>query len=119
MDENQTRPDVVHHGFEELLKQHNGGHTIRELDRRLQDLVLAIRDTKKAGTMTCKVTLSPAKGDVTRLIIDVEDGGKVPTPPRPSSLLFSTDAGVLQKRNPSQLYMDTIEEQMERKTTYE
>lgn len=106
--ETESKTDVVHSGFMALLEKHNNGLTVRELDRRLQETVCAIRETGKAGTIIPKITLKPAKGDVNRIVIDIDDDGKIPKPPRPSTLLFSTDEGTLQQDHPDQMTFGQI-----------
>ena len=100
--EKAQRADVVGGSFNAILADHNGGRTEFEASQRLQDLVQAIRDTGSAGILTLKMTLTPVKGDASKVISVIEITTKEPREAA-SAFFFTTEEGRLQKRDPRQL----------------
>lgn len=90
--------------FHQFLGDVRAGELNEELTERLNELVNAVRDTSKAGSLTLKIKLIPTKG----LAIEIEDdiSMNVPKLSQPTTLLFPTTEGNLQVQNPMQKSLD-------------
>lgn len=89
--------------FPELLLQLENGATIAELGDRLRDLVCAVRDTGKTGTITLAIKITPATemADVVTIVADIKT--KLPAPTRAKNIFFSTEEGNLSRHDPKQM----------------
>lgn len=87
--------------FGTFLLQHAKGRTHDELSEALRDLVIAARETGKAGSITLKLTVK-ALDDYAFEVTDTVTVKK-PIGTRPKSLWFATDEGELTRDNPQQL----------------
>ncbi|WP_432846015.1 hypothetical protein ACQPXB_36080 [Amycolatopsis sp. CA-161197] len=94
--------------FGTFLLQHAKGRTHDELSQALQDVVLACRETGKAGSITLKLTVK-ALDDQAFEVVDAISI-KAPQGARPKSIWFATDDGELTRDNPHQLALMQTEE---------
>lgn len=79
----------------------NKGRTARELGTQLQELVAAIQDTGKGGTLTLKISVKPAgKSDALTVTDDITV--KAPRLARAESIFFSDADHNLVRTNPNQ-----------------
>jgi hypothetical protein len=94
-DGRQTRP------FADVLNSLRRGKTHREASSLLQELVTAVRDTGRQGTLTMKLKVSRNKAGM----IEIDDliTTAPPKPDRDSSLYFADDEGNLSKDDPRQM----------------
>lgn len=95
-DDVQTRP------FADLLQSLNKGRVHSELSDQLQQLVAAVRETGKKGSISLTLTIAPVpKSDG---LYDVADNVvmKAPRPARKSSFFYATDEANLVRNNPNQ-----------------
>lgn len=91
--------------FLAFLATTNKGRTAVELTERMHELVEAIRETGKGGTLTYKVTVKPidngAEQDGAVTVTD-EITVKLPQLDRPKSIFFVDDSSNLVRHNPRQ-----------------
>lgn len=83
-----------------LLEQRNGG-LHGELSDALRELVEAVAQHGKAGSLTLTVKVSPTKSFGQFEVVD-EVKAKLPEPERGGSLFFADDRGNLSRTNPHQ-----------------
>lgn len=92
-----------------LLEQIEFGHFAEELNTVQQEVVQAVRDTNKKGSITISLEFNPENHG--QMTIKADFKKKVPELPRGSSLFFSTPEGRLQRDDPRQqkLELKTLE----------
>lgn len=95
-------PDVVTMDAIEVLKSLNKGRKMHELSIAMEQLVAAVRDTTKAGSITMKLTVEPAGKEAAQVFVTAEINGKLPRPDESSTLFFTTRANALVRDNPEQ-----------------
>lgn len=84
----------------DTLRELEGGQVVRDLTAQMQDVVNAAIETRKAGTVTLTLKVSPTgRGNVT---IDANIASKVPEHDRPSTIFFTTPDGQLVRDDPNQ-----------------
>jgi len=89
--------------FQQVLAELNGGNTMRELSKKMAQLVLAVEDTGKIGELTLKVKVRPAtKGNGMTLLLEDNVSVKIPEADRAQTLFFSVGGGKLQRNDPRQ-----------------
>ncbi|HEY3021859.1 MAG TPA: hypothetical protein VGJ32_16790 [Solirubrobacteraceae bacterium] len=91
--------DVTRRPFASWLQDQRGGGLHGELSDALAELVAAVREHDKGGSLTLTVKVAPNGESVM-----VSDDVKV-TPPKPArgaSLFFADHQGNLSRRNPAQ-----------------
>jgi hypothetical protein len=90
--------------FRETLSKLRQGACEEELTAALAEVVHAVQNTNKAGSVTLKITVTPTKG----LALELDDtiSSNVPKLAQPSTLLFPTVEGNLQEQNPMQRSLD-------------
>jgi hypothetical protein len=94
-DEVRTRP------FADVLATLNKGRTHTELSEKLQQLVGAVIETGKKGSITLQITVEPTK---TEGLLEVSDNVtvKMPTFARAASIFFADDEFNLTRNDPNQ-----------------
>ena len=93
-DEVATRP------FADVLREMNKGRTHNETSMALQDLVAAVLDTGKPGTLTLVLKISSAKSHD---MVVIEDDVKVKKPQaRAASLFYVDDQYNVRREDPNQ-----------------
>lgn len=97
--------------FASFLCQHARGRSERELSQRLRDLVEAVEESGKAGSITYTVTVKPEpRADHAML---VTDSIKVKSPEldRPASIFFADEQYRLVRTDPRQLTFESLTEE--------
>lgn len=94
--------DPVVRPFAAVLQELNRGRTARELSEELAQLVSAVQETGKAGTLTLTLSLKPSKMTGALELTD-KVSVKVPAFDRSASLFFAAADGSLTRDDPSQL----------------
>jgi len=94
--------DAVNMNACDFLQEVDGGGCVFELTQAIQKIVAGVRETSKKGSFSLKVTLDPFRGSPDRIVVGYDVVAKVPEPPKPVSLFFSTMRNTLQRQNPSQ-----------------
>lgn len=87
--------------FLAFLASISKGRTAKELGAKLQELVAAVEDTGKGGTLTARFTVKPA-GKSGALTVTDEVIVKPPKLARPESIFFPDDNHNLLRSNPNQ-----------------
>jgi len=99
-EERQVRP------FAATLQEIAGGTVHDRLSEQLHDLVEAVKETGKKGTVTLQLLVAPLKpGNVSNLVLTAKTVLKAPEgdDATPSSVFFTDKAGNLTREDPSQL----------------
>ncbi|MEI4273898.1 hypothetical protein TEK04_19430 [Klenkia sp. LSe6-5] len=93
-EDRQTRP------FADTVRDLDKGRVHTEMSEKLQELVDAVMQVRKAGTLQLTLKVEPAKGeDMVTVLASV--AVKVPRTAR-ASTFFVTDEGNLSRSNPQQ-----------------
>lgn len=100
MDTTNGTKDEVRQDYAAVLMQHDKGILHTEASRALADVVQAVNTTRKKGTVTVTLTVSPGKADDV-ITLEGSVASKKPVAPK-ASIWFTNDAGVLQRDNPNQ-----------------
>lgn len=92
--------------FVAWLRDQNAGKTHTELTDALHDVVAAVRETGKAGTITFTVKVSPFKGQTDTLVVEDKVTTKIPAHDRKTALWFPDDNNALRRTDPRQARID-------------
>ena len=97
------------------LREHKQGALHGELSEQLSELVSAVLEHNKAGTLTIKISVAPTKDGSTVFVSD-DVKASVPTADRGGSIMFADDEGNLSRNNPRQMELpmrviETVDEQ--------
>lgn len=103
----ESDDDVMARPFADFLHELRRGTVHAELSQKFHDLVAAVQETRKAGTLTftVKVGIQPK---TEMLLIDDAIAAKIPKPERDSSLWFVDKHGNPTRRDPLQLEFEGI-----------
>jgi len=94
--------------FAELLTTLDHGAAHAEASRVLHDVVTAVRDTGKPGSVTIQISLKPLKGSTDQLVIAAQVGSKLPKSEPSAAVFFLDDDGNLSRHDPRQLQIDGL-----------
>ncbi|MFD9992066.1 hypothetical protein ACFWXT_29600 [Bacillus cereus] len=100
-DEPMIRP------FGDFLAELRRGAVANELSEALHELLAAVENTDKPGSITLTLKVGRQKNTTALSIADVVTK-KIPTRPRPESLWFVDQHGNPSRNDPSQLSFDSI-----------
>lgn len=96
-DDRQVRP------FADWLRDQRNGRTHDELSDALNELVEAVQEHGKAGSITFIVKVKPAgRGDHGTVLVSDDVRLKAPTGERPETVFFADDDHNLVRHNPAQ-----------------
>lgn len=89
--------------FADWLREQRRGITHDELSTALHDLIAAVNETGKAGTLTFQLKIAPLKKN--SQVLEVTDTVKtsLPQPDREAAIYFTDRDGNLSRDNPNQL----------------
>lgn len=102
-DQTSEQPDEVKQTvpFAAVLQQLDNGYVAAELAEKLQQLVHAVEDTGKKGSLAVTLTLGPSKTEapfeITPSVVL-----KKPAPTRRASVFYTDGDGNLLRRDPNQ-----------------
>ncbi|WEH40760.1 hypothetical protein [Streptomyces sp. AM 2-1-1] len=97
--------------FAAFLQEQSGGQLHTELSTRLQELIEAVRETGKAGSLSLKIDIKPIAGtDGRTLTVTDTVATKVPKTERPKSIFFVTDDNNLSRSDPRQPVLTGLRE---------
>lgn len=95
-------------GLIPLFQQHRGGSTHDEISDAIRDVVAAVTDEGKVGTVTITISIKPlGKGD--GLAVGIECKAKPPKQTVGTSVFFATPDNDLQRQDPRQSSMELRE----------
>lgn len=87
--------------FAEWLHEQRNGHAAVELSEALNELIEAVAEYGKGGSLTFTVKVSPAsKGDVVSVLVTDTITVKAPEGERPQSVFFVDSDANLTRQNP-------------------
>lgn len=104
--------DTPHHRpFADWLREQQSGRTHDELTDALAEVVAAVRDTGKKGTLTLQVTVAPfdKTNSAAVMVTDVVKKA-VPQPERRRAIFYADDAGNLTRDDPRQPAFEGLRE---------
>lgn len=87
--------------FADVLQSLDKGRTHTELSTKLQQLVAAVEDTGKKGSISITLTVAPSKSEAPFEVIEAI-GLKLPAATRRASLFYADDDHNLVRRDPRQ-----------------
>jgi hypothetical protein len=89
--------------FAATLQEIAAGDLHARLSEHLQQLVMAVTDTGKKGTLGVTLTVAPIKpGNVTNLVVSAKTTLKTPEGDEASAVFFTDKAGNLRRDDPNQ-----------------
>lgn len=94
--------------FMDFLREHRSGATHDELSDKLQDLVAAVVEEGKGGTLTLSIKISP-KGKHDGLEVAAEVKLAAPKPVAGTSIFFASPENNLVRQDPRQATMELRE----------
>lgn len=89
----------------DVLREVRRGRALEVASQKLADLVRAVDETGKAGTVTIVMTVKPEKGGGNQKTIAVDVKSKIPEPVMPEAIFFSDKEGDLHRSDPKQREM--------------
>ena len=88
-----------------LLALKNGA-VMNDLSTRLRDVIQAVRNTEKKGSLVLKLTVAPAvKGSGDIVVIEASMRCTKPEPELGKTIFYTTEAGDLLQNDPNQMKM--------------
>ena len=93
--------------FATFLMEHKRGALADELAEKLQEVVAAVTEHGKNGSITLKLAISPAKDGFTVFVSD-EVSAKVPQADRGGSIMFPDANGNLHRQDPNQMELTPL-----------
>jgi hypothetical protein len=97
--------------FASFLCQHNRGRSEKELSEKLTDLVAAVEDTGRAGSITYTLTIKPEPKAEHAMLVTDQIKVKTPEYDRPVSIFFADPDHNLVRTDPSQLTFESLAEE--------
>lgn len=92
--------------FELLLSELNDGLTRNNMDEKLKELIAAVRNTGKGGSLSLKINIKPAsRGEVNKLVFIDEVKATIPDRDRSSTYMFVNKSNELSLHDPNQTVM--------------
>lgn len=91
--------------FAFFLTQHSRGEAHDQISGELRELLTAVQEHGRKGSLTIKVTVEPPKGHVdgAPVLVTVESEVKAPRPIAPPAMYFVDDDGRPTRNDPRQL----------------
>lgn len=107
----KSNDDTVIRPFADALIELSGGRTHTELSQQLHDLIAAVRDTGKKGSLTLTISVSRMKNASENTLTVTDDvKAKLPAHDRNVSVFYADANGNLTRRDPNQLEFDHLRE---------
>jgi len=88
--------------FLHTLQRHRSGGLLDDASARLAEVVAAVRQTGKPGSVTVKLEIKPAQVGADAVVLTDEIKAKVPRMQATASFWFATDDGALVTTDPRQ-----------------
>jgi hypothetical protein len=101
--QHETEPQITE--FAAFLVQHVGGRAHEEISEEMHQLLSAVNEHGKKGSLLIKVNVEPPKGhiDGAPVVISVDSELKAPKASAPPSLYFVDDDGNATRNDPRQI----------------
>ncbi len=96
----------------DVLRDIRKGRAVEQASRLLAEIVRAVDETNKPGTVTITLTVKPEKGGGSQKTIIAQVKAKKPEGDIPEAVFFSDPDGDLHRTDPqqSEMFMDTAKE---------
>lgn len=104
-------PPQDRQSFAAFLCQHARGRSEHELSERLRDLVEAVEETGKPGTITYTLTIKPETRAEHAVLVTDAIKVKSPELDRPASIFFADEQYRLVRSDPRQLTFESMTEE--------
>lgn len=88
--------------FSAVLQDLNGGQLADKLAVQVQELVAAVRDRGKKGTLTLRLEVAPRKGNIDALNVTARADLKLPEGEPMEAVFFADSSGNLLRDDPRQ-----------------
>lgn len=95
--------------FTDVIRDMRGGKIVNTATDELAELVCAVLETNKAGSLTLKLTIKPDKGGENQLTLEASIDTKLPKLELPASIFFGAEDGSLTRTDPRQAEMSLSE----------
>ncbi|SDD94022.1 hypothetical protein SAMN05216337_1017100 [Bradyrhizobium brasilense] len=89
----------------DVLREYRRGRAVDLASQRLAELIMAVDETNKAGELTLKIKVKPAKGGGSEKTLSIDVKSKVPEMDLPEAVFFSDQEGNLHRSDPAQQEM--------------
>lgn len=89
----------------DVLREYRNGRLADVASQRLAELVQAVDETNKAGTLTITFKVKPEKGGGSQKTIACDVKSKIPELDLPEAVFFSDEHGNLHRADPQQSEM--------------
>lgn len=86
--------------FTDVLGELSRGNTVMDLTSKLSELVVAVQETKKAGTITLVMKVTPNGEDT--VFVKADTKVKLPEPAHAETIFFTTSGGSLSRDTPAE-----------------
>jgi hypothetical protein len=91
----------------DILREYRNGRAADVASRKLAELVQAVDETGKGGTLTITFKVKPEKGGGSQKTIACDVKAKMPESDLPDAVFFSDEEGSLHRSDPTQREMFT------------
>lgn len=91
----------------DILREYRNGRAADVATRKMADLVRAVDETGKTGTLTITFKVKPEKGGGSQKTIACDIKAKMPESDLPEAVFFSDEDGALHRADPTQREMFT------------
>lgn len=106
----ENTDDPVVRPFADALRELSGGRSHEELSQSMHDLIGAVRDTGKAGSMTFTIKVAPMKKNADALLVSDSITLRAPQHDRKDSIFYTDKQGNLTRSDPNQLAFEGLRE---------
>lgn len=93
--------------FTDILRDYRKGKAVDQITTALSELVRAVDETHKGGTLSIKITVKPEADGGNQKTMSIAVDMKKPLPSIPDAIFFSDDEGDLHRSDPNQQEMFT------------
>jgi len=91
----------------DILREYRNGRAADVASRKMAELVQAVDETGKSGTLTITFKVKPEKGGGSQKTIACDVKAKMPESDLPEAVFFSDEKGDLHRSDPTQREMFT------------
>ena len=95
--------------FADFLREYNRGRTHDDMSEGLHDLIAAVKDTRKKGTITLTITVAPQKNNQEVLLITDNVVVKAPEFERAAAFYYVDKHGNPTRNDPRQMAFETMQ----------
>jgi hypothetical protein len=89
----------------DVLREYRRGKAVDLASSKLAELIMAVDETNKAGDITIKIKVKPAKGGGSEKTLAIDVKAKIPEAELPEAIFFSDAEGNLHRTDPAQAEM--------------